>query len=148
MAIHNLIGGHTREDLKLLNREGILCSRQREVKVIPNVGRMWGGFLFPFISHMLPLQEWGNFFHRGNWGSYPYWFSDGDRGSDRDTFLTCTTLFSRLEMGLFFLALIFAYIPWLNLVVISAKEKHLLKKKGRVATTSLVNTYFSSPQFL
>ena len=38
-----------------------------------------------------------------------------------------TTLLPRLERGSFFLALIFAYIPWLNLIVISAKEKHLKK---------------------
>ena len=46
-------------------------------------------------------------------------------------FITHTVLFSRLEKGSFFLALIFAYIPWSNFFVISAKEKHLLGKKKR-----------------
>ena len=87
IAIHNLIEGHAREDLKLLSREGILCSRQRKVRVILNAGQMRGGFLFPFIGHTLPLREWGNFFHQGSQGSYPRQFSDRGRGSDRDLFL-------------------------------------------------------------
>ena len=37
--------------------------------------------------------------------------------------ITRTTLFLRFKKGLFFLALIFAYIPWLNFVVISVKKK-------------------------
>ena len=41
---------------------------------------------------------------------------------------TRTVLFSMLERGSFFLPFIFAYIPWLNLVVILA-TKHLLRKE-------------------
>ena len=87
MAIHNLVGGHAREDLKFLSHEGILCPRQRKVRVILNAGRMGGGLLFPFIGHTLPFQEWGNFFHRGSRGSYPRRLSDEGRGSDGDPFL-------------------------------------------------------------
>ena len=62
-----------------------------------------------------------------------------------------TVLFPRLEKGSFFLAFIFAYIPWLNFVVMSMKENHLLKKKKdlrRRVWTKAINTYSSSPQFL
>ena len=70
-------------------------------------------------------------------------------------FITRTVLFSMRERGSFFLPFIFAYIPWLNLVVILA-TKHLLitererereKRKG-VATMNLTKTYSFSPQFL
>ena len=39
--------------------------------------------------------------------------------------VTFTFLALRLERGLFFLALIRAYILWLNFVVIPVEEKHL-----------------------
>ena len=39
-----------------------------------------------------------------------------------------TVLAPRLDKGSFFLALIRAYILWLNLVVIPTKGKHLFKK--------------------
>ena len=87
IMIHNLVGRHARKDLKLLNHEGVLCSRQCEVRVIPNAGRMGGGLLFTFIGYTLPLKEWGNFFHRGSWGNYPRWLSDRGRGSDGDPLL-------------------------------------------------------------
>ena len=65
--------------------------------------------------------------------------------------MTCTTLFPRLERGSFFLALILAYIPRLNFVVIFAKEKQLFffkkKKKGKEKSKSITNqknTYSSS----
>ena len=132
IMIHNLVGRHAKKDLKLLNHEGILCSRQCEVRVIPNAGRMGGGLLFTFIGYTLPLREWGNFFHRGSWGSYPRWLSDRGRGSDGDPLsITCTILFPSLEKGSFFLVLIFAYIPWLNFVVIFTKENHLLREKKK-----------------
>ena len=44
-------------------------------------------------------------------------------------FLTMrTVLFPILDSGLFFFDLIFTYMSWLNLVIISAQRKHLLKK--------------------
>ena len=43
--------------------------------------------------------------------------------------ITHTFLAPRLDKGSFFLALIQAYILWLNLVVIPAKGKCLLKNK-------------------
>ena len=72
---------------------------------------------------------------------------------------TRTVLFSMLERGSFFLPFIFAYIPWLNLVIIPT-TKHLLRKerererererekRKRVATMNLTKTYSFSPQFL
>ena len=42
--------------------------------------------------------------------------------------VTFTFFAPRLDKGSFFLALIQAYILWLNLVVIPARGKHLLKK--------------------
>ena len=43
--------------------------------------------------------------------------------------VTCIVLYLRLDNGSSFFILIFAYISLLNLVFISAKGKHLLKKK-------------------
>ena len=61
---------------------------------------------------------------------------------------TRIALAPRLEKGLFFLALILAYIPQLNIIVIPTKGKHLLKrkKKDNTTVTSQMNTYSSSPQ--
>ena len=64
---------------------------------------------------------------------------------------TCTTLFLRLERGSFFLALILVYISWLNFIVNSMKEKHLLKKEKKRKENSRqlryeINTY-SFPRF-
>ena len=59
--------------------------------------------------------------------------------------VTRIVLAPRLEKGLFFLALIWAYILWLNLFFIPARGKHLLtkKKKGRrEGMTSLTLTLF------
>ena len=44
---------------------------------------------------------------------------------------TRTVLFSMLERGSFFLSFIFAYIPWLNLVVILATKHLLIKERER-----------------
>ena len=59
---------------------------------------------------------------------------------------TRTVLFPMLERGSFFLPFIFAYIPWLNLVIIPA-TKHLSKKEEErerkgVAMTNLTLTLF------
>ena len=60
---------------------------------------------------------------------------------------TRTVLFPMMERGSFFLPLIFAYIPWLNLVVIPV-TKHLLKKKGEErGSNNEFNTYSFFPQF-
>ena len=52
---------------------------------------------------------------------------------------TCIALALRLERGSFFLALIHAYIPWLNFVVILTRGKYLLKtlvkKKKKIVTS-------------
>ena len=45
--------------------------------------------------------------------------------------VTCIVLYPRLDNGSSFFILIFAYISLLNLVFISAKGKHLLKKKKK-----------------
>ena len=61
---------------------------------------------------------------------------------------TRIVLFSMMERGSFFLPLIFAYIPWLNLVVIPT-TKHLLKKKKGEERSSNdeFNTYSFFLQF-
>ena len=51
---------------------------------------------------------------------------------------TRIVLFSMMERGSFFLPLIFAYIPWLNLVVIPT-TKHLLKKKKERKGVAMMN---------
>ena len=51
---------------------------------------------------------------------------------------TRIVLFSMMERGSFFLPLIFAYIPWLNLVVIPT-TKHLLKKKKERKGLAMMN---------
>ena len=59
--------------------------------------------------------------------------------------ITRIVLALRLERGSFFLALIRAYIPWLNFVVIPVRGKHLLKKKMKrkgAAWTKLTLTFF------
>ena len=43
--------------------------------------------------------------------------------------ITRIVLAPRLERGLFFLALIRVYIPWLSFIIILTKGKHLLKNK-------------------
>ena len=43
---------------------------------------------------------------------------------------TRTTFFPKLKRGSFFLALILAYISWLNLVIISTRKKDYKKKKN------------------
>ena len=53
--------------------------------------------------------------------------------------MTCTFLSPRLGKGSLFLDLIFAYMSWLNLVVIFAKRKHLLKKKKKGASNEELN---------
>ena len=51
--------------------------------------------------------------------------------------ITRTPLVPRLDSGSFFLALIRAYIPWLNLVVIPTKGEHFKKKNMDEPTLTL-----------
>ena len=62
--------------------------------------------------------------------------------------MTRTPFFPMLDNGLSFLDLIFAYISLLNLVVISTRRKHLLKKKkiqvyvrGSILTSSIFTLF-------
>ena len=62
--------------------------------------------------------------------------------------MTRTPFFPMLDNGLSFLDLIFAYISFLNLVVISTRRKHLLKKKkiqvyvrGSILTSSIFTLF-------
>ena len=64
--------------------------------------------------------------------------------------VTRTPFFLMLDSGLSFLDLIFAYIPLLNLVVISTRRKTLVKKKKKIQVykgesilTSSILTFFS-----
>ena len=61
--------------------------------------------------------------------------------------VTHTFLALRLDKSSYFLALIRAYILWLNLVVIPTRGKHLLKKSGgKKERNDVLNTYSFSPQ--
>ena len=62
--------------------------------------------------------------------------------------MTCIVLFPRLDNGSSFFILIFAYMSLLNLIVISAKGKELLKKKKnkyKKISIDEPNTYFFFP---
>ena len=38
LMTHHLIGGHSKEGLELVNREGILHPRQYKASIVPNTG--------------------------------------------------------------------------------------------------------------
>ena len=150
MTTHNLVGRRALKHLQLLSSKGLL--RPCLCDISQTLDERESALSFP-------LSTTRCFFRRGVISSTEVpgeavlvILVPGVVGVTETPFSTRRiALAPRLEKDLFFLALILAYIPWLNIIVIPAKGKHLFKKKknkkkDNTTVTSQMNTYSSSPQ--
>ena len=87
MTTHNLVGGHTREDLQFLSSDDLMYPRHRESNVVPNVGRARISLLLPLVGHTWLLPDGSNLFDRSSWRSYPRCLNAGGSSSDEDSLL-------------------------------------------------------------
>ena len=130
MTSHNLIGRHTRENLQVLSSDDLIRPLHRQPSIVPNTRWMGIGLLLSFVGQAWFLQD-GRVISSTEVAEEAV-FIVSVLGIARVTggpFLTMrTVLFPILDSGLFFFDLIFTYMSWLNLVIISAQRKHLLKK--------------------
>ena len=123
MTTHDLVGGHTRKHLMVLNSKNILCPHQGQTCIIPDARRSRTHLFLTLVRNTLPLWARGNFLHRGCKRSSPRGFRDKVNRVIKVPFsTTLTTFFPKLERGSFFLARILAYNSSLNLVIISVRR--------------------------
>ena len=154
VASCDIVEGHTRKGLQILGSNDPMRPIHRQTLVIPDSGQARINLLLLLVRHTQPFRDGSReLFNRGCRRSHPHRLSNRDNGSDgskwsdgRTLLMSRTVFFPMLDNGSSFFDLIFTYISLLNLVVISARSKHLLKKKKKEASTDEVNTYFFFPQ--
>ena len=153
VASRNIVEGHTRKGLQILGSNNLMSSVHHQTLVIPNGG--WTRI------NLLLLLVWQARPFNGSKESSTEVVGESvlvvsvtetmgvteTKGVEKGPFsMMHTVFFLMLDNGSSFFDLIFTYISLLNLVIISARSKHLLKKKKKEASTDEVNTYFFFPQ--
>ena len=139
VASHNLIEGHTRDDLQVLSSHGPVHPFHRQPPLSQTLDERESAFSFT-LSVTRGLFEVGvGISSIEVVGEVVLAVSvleimgvmEADGVTEGPFPMTCIVLFPRLDNGLSFFILIFAYMSLLNLIVISAKGKQLLKKKKK-----------------
>ena len=135
VASHNLIEGHTRDDLQVLSSHGPVCPFHRQPLSSQTLDERELAFSFT-LSVTRGLFEVGvGISSTEVAGKVVLTVSVPETmgvmevvGVTEGPFpVTRTVFFLRLDSGSSFFVLIFAYMSLLNLVIISTKGKHLLK---------------------
>ena len=155
VSSHNLIEGHTRDDLQVLSSHAPCALSTTSPSSSQTLDKRELTFSFP-LSVTGGLLEAGVGISSTEVAgevvltvSVPETMGVMKAGevTEGPFLVTRAVLFPRLESSSSFFDLILAYMSLLNLVIISAKGKHFFKKKYNEISTDEPNTYSFFLQF-